>query len=139
MNKRSTFNIDKISFEWVEKCTDRKECKNAYEALKAYGGFFDLELALKKKLAELDPTFRKRIDQKPLSMEEKIVIDDDIDKFLKSANDDDDCLQGKNTRSIFANPKEEAAARIGKRKQAENERLKGNDFMKSKDYDSALE
>lgn len=139
MNKKSTYPIDKISFEWVEKCTDRKECKKAYEALKEYGGFWDLENALKKKLAELDPTFRRRIDQKPLSKEEKITIDDEIDVFLKTANEDDNSLQGKNTKNIFANPKEEAAARIGKRKQAENERLKGNDFMKSKDYDSALE
>lgn len=133
------YNIDKISFEWVEECKDRKECKRAYEAIKNYGGFYDLEQALKKKLAELDPTFRRQIDEKPLTKEEKEDIDNDIAKFIDSANYDDESLQGKHAKNIFTNPKEEAAQRIGMKKKAENERLKGNDFMKSKEYDVAIE
>ena len=133
------YDINKISFEWVQEATDRKEVKRAYEAIKHEGGYYDLEQALKKKLATLDPTFKRRIDEKPLTKEEKENIDTDLDKFLASANQDDESLQGKHSKNIFSNPKEEAAARIGKRKQAENERLKGNDLMKSKDYDMAID
>ena len=133
------FNIEKVSFEWVEEWKDRKEIKKAYEAIKAEGGYYDLEQALKKKLAELDPTFKRQIDERPLTSGEKESIADDLAKFLESANYDDESLQGKHAKNIFSNPKEDAAQRIGQKKQAENERLKGNDFMKSKDYDIAID
>ena len=136
---KEKYNIEKISFEWVEECKDRKEIKKAYEAIKEYGGYYDLEQALKKKLAELDPTFRRQIDERPLTKQEKETIENDLAMFLDSANYDDESLQGKHTKNIFTNPKEEAAQRIGLKKKAENERLKGNDFMKSKEYDVAIE
>ena len=139
MKSKEKYPIEKISFEWVEKATDVKEVKKAYEAIKEEGGYYDLEQALKNKFAELDPSFKRRIEEKPLSKQEKEVIDNDIQKFIDAANEDDESLQGKNAQNIFSNPKEEAAARIGKRKQAENERMKGNDFMKAKDYDKAIE
>ena len=139
MSSKKKYPIEKVSFEWVEECNDRKEIKKAYEAIKAEGGYYNLEKTLKEKYSKLDPTFRKRIDEKPLSKEEKENVSKDLDSFLKSANDDDQSLLGNNIQNIFSNPKEEAAARIGKRKQAENERMKGNDFMKAKDYDKAIE
>jgi len=107
--------------------------------IKSDGGYYDLEQTLKNKLATLDPSFKRQINQKVISKEEKDNIDDEMSKFLKSANEDDESLQGKHSKNIFENPKEEAAARIGKRKQAENERLKGNDLMKSKEYEAAID
>ena len=133
------YNIDKVSFEWVKNTNDKKEIKKAYEAIKAEGGFWDLEKALKDKLASIDPVFRRQISTKPISKEEKEAIDQEMDQFLASANHDDEDLQGKHVTNIFSNPKEEAANRIGIRKQAENERLKGNDLMKTKEYDGAIE
>lgn len=137
--KPKKYNIEKISFEWVAQTNDKKEIKKAYEAIKAEGGYYDLEMELKKKLAELDPTFRKQINTKPLSRAEQDEIEADMDRFLKAANHDDEDLQGKHVTNIFTNPKEEAAARIGIRRQAENERVKGNDLMKTKEYDAAIE
>jgi sperm-associated antigen 1 len=137
--QKPKYNIEKISFEWVEECKDRKEIKKAYEAIKADGGYYDLEQALKNKLASLDPSFNRRINEKPLTKEEKENIDTEMDMFLRNANEDDESLLGKHSKNIFSNPKEEAAERIGKRKQAENERLKGNDLMKSRDYELAIE
>ncbi|CAI2382792.1 unnamed protein product [Moneuplotes crassus] len=139
MSSKEKYPIEKVSFEWVEECNDRKEIKKAYEAIKDEGGYYDLEMSLKNKLAKLDPSFRRRINEKPMSKEEKENIANDLDAFLHSANTDDQSLLGKNAQNIFENPKEEAAKRIGKRKQAENERMKGNDFMGSKEYDKAIE
>lgn len=47
-------------------------------------------------------------------------------------------MKGNNPDSIFENPKEMAAQWIGLWKEAEEKRLKGNESMKSKDFEEAL-
>ena len=45
-DKRPTYNLDKIDFDWASKSTDVKELLKAYEALKDDAGFPDLMRAV---------------------------------------------------------------------------------------------
>lgn len=65
-------------------------------------------------------------------------MNDEIGEFLSEANNRDSALQGHQSSSIFENAKEEAAARIGLERKAEDLRLKGNDCMKSKEYKESI-
>lgn len=77
-------------------------------------------------------------NQKPVTFEEWIEIEEDINKFLDATNLDDEALKGNTSESIFENPKEGAAKRIGLWKDAEDKWLKGNECMKSKDFNEAI-
>lgn len=94
--------------------------------------------AARDKLKELDPSFKAQVEKIPLTKEQKAELSSEMDEFLESSNKDDEALQGKASNTIFENPKEAAAERIGKRKTAEDKRLKGNDCMKSKDFKDAI-
>ena len=56
------FDIYKVDYPWVEKCSDKREIRLAYEAMKADGGFPDLTRACLLKLKQLDPKFKTEAD-----------------------------------------------------------------------------
>ena len=136
--RKSTYDIYKVDYEFIEKCTDKKELKKAIAALEEDNGFPDLVKACKERLGELDPNMRRLLNQKPVTAEERSEIEDDINKFLDSANQDDEALKGNTPDSLFENPKETAANWISSRVTAEDKRLKGNECMKSKDFSDAV-
>ena len=86
---------------------------------------------------------------KKLSYDEEKVINDEIGEFLNEiGKTDQQLLQGQKDQGnkvIFGdesapkvNQKSQFAEELEKKKVAENERLKGNECMKSRDYNEAL-
>jgi hypothetical protein len=60
--KGEKFDIFKVDYPWVEKTTDKREMRLAYEAMKEDGGFPDLTHACLKRLKEIDPKFKTTAD-----------------------------------------------------------------------------
>ena len=130
--------ISDIDFNFVEQTNDKKAIRKAYNLIKRDGSFIDLERALRDKLASLDPDFKRMIDDKPLTYEEQKRIDDEMASFLNDAKrQDEDLLQERN-RNIFSDKSEETAKKLEEARAAENERYKGNEFLKARDYDAAI-
>jgi len=71
-----------VDFEWVAKTEDKKELTKALAALKEDGGFPDLTKATEKRLAELDPAFKRRLDAQHVSSEQRQAVDQEIATFL---------------------------------------------------------
>ena len=49
-DRKPTFDLYKVDYKWIEKETNRKELRGAYNALKEDRGFPDLLAAVTKKL-----------------------------------------------------------------------------------------
>lgn len=64
-----------------------KEMKLAYEELEIDGCFPDLLKTLGKRICDLDPKFRRRVEgEKKLTPEEENAINDDMLSFLSNIN-----------------------------------------------------
>lgn len=128
----------------------------AYEAVKEDGGFPDLLNAVRARLKIVDPTFKTTEDFNNYTSDYAREVNSDVLDFLRQAKQNDEKLrdgvvkQGlkKVDPSIFAEsdptgePSQSAidfAAEIEKRRLAEEKRMMGNESMKSKDYDDAIE
>lgn len=61
-DRKSTYDLYKVDYPWVDKQTSKKELKMAYFALKEDGGFPDLMRHTLKKLKSLDPNFKTEED-----------------------------------------------------------------------------
>ena len=61
-DRKIDYDLGKVDYDWVEKQTDQKELRKALSALKEDGGFPHLAQAVEKRLAELDPAFKRRLD-----------------------------------------------------------------------------
>jgi hypothetical protein len=76
------YDLQRVDFEWVSKTEDKKELTKALAALKEDGGFPDLTKATEKRLAELDPAFKRRLDAQHVSAEQRQAVDQEIASFL---------------------------------------------------------
>lgn len=139
--------LNKIDFEWVEKTNSKKELKQAYKALELDGGHFvELMKVLGEKIVTLDPTWHRKIyGEKKLSYEETKAINDDLNDFFESAKKIDNSLKSdqKENTSIFGNasstPSSDVAKQLENQRLAENERQKGNECVKAKSYQEAVD
>ncbi|CDW85227.1 rna polymerase ii-associated protein 3 isoform 2 [Stylonychia lemnae] len=147
-NSRPKYNLDKIDFDWVEKSTDVKELLKAHDALKDDAGFPDLLRAVSKRIILLDPKQRGRVGNSRVSVEDEQIAAKDIADFLNDIQKLDSKLsagsQQNDDGAIFSRSGQQDlnrkfAEEIERKKQAEHERLKGNEFMKSKEYKEALD
>ena len=157
-NKKSNFDLNKVDYDWIEKTTDKKELYGAYDALELDAYFPDLLRACGERLCKLDPTFRRRFEgEKKMSSEETIAANEDLYSFLEGVNQTDQTLRGlskgadpsnKENNSLFGNQAasasekkeqlQELTEKLQNQKIAENERLKGNELIKAKDYKEAV-
>ena len=111
-------------------------------------------LAVKKKLKEIDPSFKLPEDFNNYTPEEERAAQDDVMAFLDEMNEADKKIKGDtgpNSRSkaIFddgrnAAPEQTEAqkefiASLENKRSAEDARYRGNEYMKSKEYDEAIE
>lgn len=56
------FDLNKIDYTWIEKTSNLKELRLAYEELELDGGFPDLLKTLRNRIGELDPVFKRRVE-----------------------------------------------------------------------------
>jgi chorismate mutase len=66
----------------VKKTEDRKELAKALAALKEDNGFPHLQEAVEKRLAELDPAFKRKLESQNVSAATMSEISQDISEFL---------------------------------------------------------
>lgn len=154
-DRKPVFDINRVDYQWIEKTSNLKELRLAYQELEFDGCFPDLLKTLGKKIAELDPEFKKKITpEKKLSAAEEKKLNAEIYSFFDDMQKTDNQLRGIDTnedqenQQIFANGqsrkpddarKTKVVEEIEKGQMAANERLKGNEFMKSKEYREAVE
>ncbi len=101
-------------------------------------GFEALEKALEDKLKSMDPQFKRMVEQTPLTPEEKEAIDIEINDFLNDINKTDQTIRNPDDKNIFGNKSEDLQIKdIENKLMAEQERLKGNECIKSKDFEEA--
>jgi len=107
--QKSSFDITRVDYEYIERTNDKKELKKALAAMQLDSGFPHLEEALKQKLAKLDPALNRLYNQKPVTEEERYEIASDLNKFIEQTTNDDEALKGNVGNNIFENKKESAA------------------------------
>jgi len=153
-DREPEFDINRVDYQWIEKTRNIKELKAAYKELEIDGYFPDLLLKCGQKIAELDPNFKSRIEpEAKMSYEEEKNVNNDLMSFLAGMNATDKQLRNLGTddqenKSIFSNGKPQGGAvdnsmdplvqKIQNEKIAENERLKGNECVKAKDFKEAV-
>lgn len=152
-DRKSDYDLQRVDFDWVSKTEDRRELGKAIEALREDGGFPHLLKAAEERLALLDPAFKRKLDSMiPVSVDQKRAIDADINSFLLDMDRVDKKLQSATDGELYEGSKENRSNNRGgaqstlskqieeieKKKQAENERFKGNECMKAKDFTEAI-
>lgn len=151
--RKHLFDINKIDYGWIEQTNKVKELKLAYDALEEDGYFPDLLKTLGEKIVTLDPAFARRLDAgaPQVSPEEARALNSELNDFFADAAKTDEQLRGAVPKDddengvIFSNgiavPKDvvsPVAEQIEKKQAAENERLKGNECVKAKEYSEAV-
>lgn len=148
-DKKIDYDLQRVDFEWVKKTEDRKELTKALAALKEDTGFPHLQEAVEKRLAELDPAFKRRLESQNVSAATMSEITMEMSEFLNDIGKLDQKLSRDKVKDeetggeIFNNKSQntrlnEQIEEIEKKKQAENERLKGNECMKAKEFQEAI-
>ncbi|CAG9311003.1 unnamed protein product [Blepharisma stoltei] len=129
MDPRTTkpdFDILKVDFEWVEKTDKPKELQKALKALKQEGGFEALENAIQAKLESLDPKFKKPTNE--ASSEEMKKLSEDLEEWMEELKKKEEELSKAETQTKQINMQK-----------AEEEKSKGNDYTRSKEFELAIE
>ena len=152
-DRKPVYDLYKVDYAWVEKQTSKKELKLAYKALDDDKGYPDLQAAVKKKLKQLDPSFKTAEDFNNYTPAEERAANDDVLAFLDEMNEADKKIRGdeagpKRSKAIFdddrgapAEQTEEQKAFIASlenKRSAEDARYRGNEYMKAKEYDEAI-
>jgi len=138
-----------VDYKWVETQTSKKELRSAYRALEEDKGFPDLLAAVKKKLKEIDPAFKTSDDFNKYTPEEARVANDDVMAFLDEMNERDKKIKGEvaaDSKAIFEDAKPRVASEeqkayiteIENKRAAEDARYRGNEYMKAKEFDEAI-
>lgn len=81
--KGEKFDIYKVDYAWVDKQTNKKEMRLAYEAMLADGGFPDLTQYCLKRLKQLDPKFKTSDDFNKYTHADQVKADADVNDFLR--------------------------------------------------------
>ena len=102
--------------------------------------------ATEKRLAELDPAFKMRLESQHVSAQAKQAADEEIASFIDDINKTDKKLTSQKATVEDADGKENRNSNLSsqiedfeKIKMAENERLKGNESMKCKEFQDAIQ
>ena len=145
--KGEKFDIYKVDYPFVDNCTDKREMRLAYECVKEDGGFPDLAEYCRKKLKLLDKNFKTEEDFNKYDPVAEREANNDVLNWLKEVNKTDKKLRESNggeNGDIFSTNKENKdknnafVSQVEEKRSAENERFKGNEFMKSKEFEFAV-
>ena len=81
-DRKPTFDLYKVDYNWVAKETSKRELKGAYNALKEDGGFPDLLMAVTKRLKVVDPKFKTAEDFNNYTAADEREANEDVMAFL---------------------------------------------------------
>ena len=118
--------LNMVSYEWLDKTNNPKMLKRALKLLKDDGNFFpDLSRAIDEKLQTIDLKYKKlkaKAKEEILQFENEYKTKDNLIKETIEKKDE-------SNYDII---------RLERKKEAQNEKIKGNELMKTKEYDEAI-
>lgn len=128
--------LNQISYEWLDKTNDPKLLKKALKLLKDDGGYFpDLEKCIDEKLKTLDLKYKKYKEGQNVTAQDLEKCKEEMLKFEEEFNKKDKLIneikESKETNSYDL-------IKIQRKQEANNEKIKGNELMKTKEYDEAI-
>lgn len=136
-------NINQIDFKWVDSTNDTRLLKKGLKLLKQDGGYFtELEKYIEDKLSNMDSTYKPISEKKDeYTLEDKLKTQKEILAWEQEINKADKILSNETNKEIFEIDRKNLDDKriLENRKLAEDCKIKGNELMKEKNYDSALE
>ena len=125
-----------VSYEWLDKTNNPKMLKRALKLLKDDGNFFpDLSRAIDEKLQTIDLKYKKLKETESVSKEDIEKAKEEIlqfeNEYRKKDNLIKETLEKKNESNYDV-------IKLERKKEAQNEKIKGNELMKTKEYDEAI-
>ena len=128
--------INAISYEWLEKTNDPKLLRKAIRLLKEDGGYFpDLEKSIDEKLQTLDLKYKKHKEAENVTREDLNKCKEEMLKFEEEFNKKDQILIDNRDNKDKRNYE---ILKLERKQEANNEKIKGNELMKTKEYDEAI-
>ena len=136
MTDLENLTLNSISYEWLEKTNDPKFLKKALKLLKEDGSYFpDLEKAIDDKLQTLDLKYKKYKETENITQEDILKAKEEMAKFEEEFNLKDKILSENKDEKNQTNYE---ILKIQRKQEANNEKIKGNELMKTKEYDEAI-
>ena len=136
MSEYDKLDLNTISYEWLEKTNDPKLLRKALRLLKEDGGYFpDLEKTIDEKLQTLDLKYKKHKEAENISQEDIDKCKQEILKFEEEFNKKDQILIDNRDSKEKKNYE---ILKLERKQEANNEKIKGNELMKTKEYDEAI-
>lgn len=131
MDAVDKLDINMISYEWLDKTTNPKLLKKALQLLKEDGNYFpELSKAIDDKLQSVDEKYKKKKQNENISIEDIKASKEELLKFEQELKQNDKIIKDKQTSSELLT--------LQRQKEAENKKIKGNELMKTKEYDEAI-
>ena len=128
--------INMISYEWLDKTNNPKLLKRALKLLKDDGNFFpDLSKAIDEKLQSIDLKYKKLKQTETISAEDIAKAKEEILQFENEFKTKDNLIKETIEKKDESNYD---IIRLERKKEAQNEKIKGNELMKTKEYDEAI-
>jgi tetratricopeptide (TPR) repeat protein len=136
MSEYDKLDLNAISYEWLEKTNDPKLLRKALRLLKEDGGYFpDLEKSIDEKLQTLDLKYKKHKEAENISQEDINKCKEEMLKFEEEFNKKDQILIDNRDSKEKKNYE---ILKLERKQEANNEKIKGNELMKTKEYDEAI-
>ena len=136
MSEYDKLDLNAISYEWLEKTSDPKLLRKALRLLKEDGGYFpDLERSIDEKLQTLDLKYKKHKEAENVSQEDIDKCKQEMLKFEEEFNKKDQILIDNRDSKEKKNYE---ILKLERKQEANNEKIKGNELMKTKEYDEAI-
>ena len=136
MSEYDKLDLNTISYEWLEKTNDPKLLRKALRLLKEDGGYFpDLEKTIDEKLQTLDLKYKKHKEAENISQEDIDKCKQEILKFEEEFNKKDQILIDNRDSKEKKNYE---ILKLERKQESNNEKIKGNELMKTKEYDEAI-
>ena len=136
MSEYDKLDLNTISYEWLEKTNDPKLLRKALRLLKEDGGYFpDLEKTIDEKLQTLDLKYKKHKEAENISQEDIDKCKQEMLKFEEEFNKKDQILIDNRDSKEKKNYE---ILKLERKQEANNEKIKGNELMKTKEYDEAI-
>ena len=128
--------INMISYEWLNKTNNPKLLKKALKILKDDGNYFpDLSKAIDEKLQSIDLKYKKLKQTETISAEDIAKAKEEILQFENEFKTKDALIKETIEKKDESNYD---IIRLERKKEAQNEKIKGNELMKTKEYDEAI-
>ena len=128
--------INMISYEWLNKTNNPKLLKKALKLLKDDGNYFpDLSKAIDEKLQSIDLKYKKLKQTETISAEDIAKAKEEILQFENEFRTKDNLIKETIEKKDESNYD---IIRLERKKEAQNEKIKGNELMKTKEYDEAI-